>query len=62
MELIDNISNLLGESLKATVEPGVKLKIAARKPLRVVFRDDSVKFNVEQIFKLMSPDTEVKAI
>jgi adenine-specific DNA-methyltransferase len=42
-------------------------KIAARKPLRVVFRDagfsnDSVKINVEQIFKLISPGTEVKAI
>ena len=42
-------------------------KIAARKPLRVVFRDagfssDDVKINVEQIFKLLSPTTEVKAI
>lgn len=42
-------------------------QLAARKPLRAVFRDagfadDSVKINVEQIFKLMSPDTEVKAI
>lgn len=42
-------------------------KLATRKPLRVVFRDagfadDSVKINVEQIFRLMSPDTEVKAI
>jgi adenine-specific DNA-methyltransferase len=42
-------------------------KLAARKPLRVVFRDsgfasDSVKINVEQIFKLLSPGTEVKSI
>jgi SNF2 family DNA or RNA helicase len=29
MELIDNINKLLGDSLKATVEPGAKLKIAA---------------------------------
>jgi len=41
--------------------------LAARKPLRAVFRDagfssDSVKINVEQIFKLLSPGTEVKAI
>ena len=41
--------------------------IAARKPLRAVFRDsgygnDSVKINVEQIFKLISPRTEVKSI
>ncbi len=42
-------------------------RIATRKPLRAVFRDsgfssDSVKINVEQIFKLMSPGTEVKSI
>jgi len=42
-------------------------KLAVHQPLRVVFRDsgfkdDSVKINVEQIFKLMSPHTEVKAI
>jgi REP element-mobilizing transposase RayT len=42
-------------------------ELAKRHPLRVVFRnsgfkDDSVKINVEQIFKLMSPHTEVKTI
>lgn len=42
-------------------------KLAKYNPLRVVFRDDafasdSVKINVEQIFKLLSPGTEVKAI
>ncbi len=42
-------------------------KLAARKPLRAVFRDsgygnDSVKINVERIFKLISPGTEVKSI
>ncbi|WP_319549512.1 site-specific DNA-methyltransferase [Desulfogranum marinum] len=42
-------------------------ELAGRSPLRVVFRDsgfkdDSVKINVEQIFKLMSPHTEVKTI
>lgn len=42
-------------------------KLATRKPLRIVFRDsgfssDAVKINVEQIFKLQSPDTEVKVI
>lgn len=41
--------------------------IAGRKPLRVVFRDngfasDAVKINVEQVFKLLSPSTEVKVI
>ena len=38
-----------------------------RKPLRAVFRDtgygsDATKINVEQIFKLLSPATEVKNI
>jgi adenine-specific DNA-methyltransferase len=42
-------------------------KLAAHKPLRVVFRDDafgsdSIKINVEQIFKSLSPVTEVKSI
>lgn len=42
-------------------------ELAKRQPLRVVFRDagfkdDAVKINVEQIFKLLSPSTEVKSI
>lgn len=41
--------------------------LAKRQPLRVVFRDagfkdDSVKINVEQIFKLLSPHTDVKTL
>jgi adenine-specific DNA-methyltransferase len=41
--------------------------IAARMPLRAVFRDDgfgddSTRINVEQIFRLLSPSTEVKAL
>ena len=41
--------------------------LAKREPQRAVFRDagfasDSVKINVEQIFKLMSPSTAVKTI
>ena len=41
--------------------------IAKRQPLRVVFRDDSfadspAKINVEEIFKMLSPDTRVKVI
>lgn len=47
-------------------EPFVK-ELAKRQPLRVVFRDagfkdSDVKINVEQIFKLLSPATEVKCI
>lgn len=42
-------------------------ELAGHEPLRVVFRDfgfkdDSAKINEEQIFKLMSPHTEVKSI
>ncbi|MCF8131310.1 MAG: site-specific DNA-methyltransferase [Deltaproteobacteria bacterium] len=41
-------------------------QMAALKPLRAVFRDDafddSLKVNVEQIFKVLSPGTEVKSI
>ncbi|GGA56662.1 hypothetical protein GCM10011385_07690 [Nitratireductor aestuarii] len=42
-------------------------ELAGHEPLRVVFRDngfvtDAVKINVEQIFRQLSPTTEVKAI
>ena len=42
-------------------------EVAEIKPLRVVFRDsgfasDAVKINVTQIFKLISPDTDVRTI
>lgn len=42
-------------------------ELATRKPLRAVFRDssyesDSTKINVTQIFKLLSPETEVKCL
>jgi len=51
----ENISNDLVKSL------------AEKQPLRVVFRDDgfvndSVKINVEQIFKQISPITDIKSI
>ncbi|SDF27746.1 site-specific DNA-methyltransferase [Sporolituus thermophilus] len=41
--------------------------IAQEKPLRVVFRDssfasDADRINVEEIFKMLSPDTEIKVI
>lgn len=60
-----------GNALSACFEEGVSEEfvklLAKREPLRAVFRDsgfanDSVKINVEQIFKLMSPSTEVKTI
>jgi len=42
-------------------------ELARREPLRVVFRDagfrdSAVKINVEQIFRLLSPATDVKCI
>lgn len=42
-------------------------ELAAYKPLRVVFRDagfasDAVKINVEQLFKLLSPATDIKTL
>ncbi|OGR06663.1 MAG: DNA methyltransferase [Deltaproteobacteria bacterium RIFOXYD12_FULL_50_9] len=60
-----------GNALLACFDKGVNeelvKKLAKRKPLRAVFRDDafssdSVKINVEQIFKLLSPGTDVKSI
>ncbi len=60
-----------GNALAACFDEGVSEEfvklLAKREPLRVVFRDagfatDSVKINVEQVFKLMSPSTEVKTI
>jgi oligopeptidase B len=60
-----------GNALDACFDPKVSedlvKELAKRKPLRAVFRDssydsDSVKINVEQIFKLLSPETEVKSL
>jgi adenine-specific DNA-methyltransferase len=72
-ETIDNKTVFLvdGNALIACFDSGINeelvKKLATHKPLRVVFRDDafgsdSVKINVEQIFKLLSPGTEVKSI
>jgi adenine-specific DNA-methyltransferase len=60
-----------GNALAACFETGIDedfvKQLAAQKPLRVVFRDagfvsDSVKINVEQVFKLLSPATEIKTL
>lgn len=72
-EIIDGKTVFLvdGNALIACFDSGINeelvKKLATHKPLRVVFRDDafgsdSVKINVEQIFKLLSPGTEVKSI
>ena len=59
------------DALVACFETGVTedlvKELAGHNPLRVVFRDngfvsDAVKINVEQIFRQLSPSTDVKAI
>jgi adenine-specific DNA-methyltransferase len=59
--------NALAACFDSEINEDLVKTLATRKPLRVVFRDsgygnDSVKINVEQIFKLISPSTEVKSI
>ena len=60
-----------GNALIACFETGVTeelvKELAGREPLRVVFRDngfvsDAVKINVEQVFRQVSPGTDVKSI
>lgn len=59
--------NALAACFERNINEDFVKQLANRKPLRVVFRDDgfesdSVKINVDQIFKLMSPGTDVKSI
>jgi len=59
--------NALAACFDAGLTDDMVKEIARRKPLRAVFRDasygsDAVKINVDQIFKLLSPDTEVRSI
>ena len=62
-----------GNALAACFDAGGRIdeafvkELATHKPLRAVFRDagfadSAAKINVEQIFKLLSPATEVKCI
>ncbi len=60
-------SNALAACFDTGISEDFVKELAARKPLRVVFRDngfasDAVKINVDQIFKQLSPATEVKSI
>ena len=66
-----NVYFVDGNALAACFEEGLSEEffklLAKRVPLRVVFRDtgfanDSVKINATQIFKLISPTTEIKTI
>lgn len=59
--------NALAACFEADIDEDFVKALAERKPLRAVFRDsgygsDSTKINVEQIFKLVSPSTEVKTL
>jgi adenine-specific DNA-methyltransferase len=59
--------NALAACFETGINEAFVKELAVRKPLRVVFRDtgyggDDVKINVEQIFKQLSPGTEVKTL
>ena len=59
--------NALAACFDADITEAFVKELAARHPIRVVFRDagfasDSVKINIEQIFKLLSPTTEIKTL
>ena len=50
MEIIDNINNLLGDDLKKTLQPNVKLKIAAS--CFSIYAYEALKAELEQIDSL----------
>lgn len=59
--------NVMAACFDSHISEDLVKELAKRKPLRAVFRDssydsDSTKINVEQIFKLLSPATEVKSL
>ncbi len=59
--------NALAACFDANINEAFVKELAARHPMRVVFRDtcfanDSIKINIEQIFKLISPATEIKTL
>ena len=59
--------NALAACFATDVTEELVKELAGREPLRVVFRDngfvsDAVKINVEQVFRQLSPGTDVKSI
>ena len=59
--------NALVACFETEVDEALVRELATLRPLRAVFRDggyanDSTKINVEQIFKLLSPKTEVRSL
>jgi len=66
-----NVHFVAGNSLVACFDENISediiKKIAKEKPLRTIFKDNSFKrddsrINVEEIFKMLSPGTEIKVI
>ena len=60
-------SNALAACFDEGISEELVKALAKRKPLRAVFRDasfesDSIKVNVAQVFRLLSPSTEVRTI
>lgn len=60
-------SNSMVACFDKEVPESVIKEIAKEKPLRVVFRDssfknDAARINVEELFKMLSPSTEIKVI
>lgn len=60
-------SNALAACFDTGIDEEFVKQLASHKPMRMVFRDagfasDSVKINVEQVFKLLSPATEIKTL
>lgn len=60
-------TNALAACFEERIDEDLVKQIAKRKPVRALFRDasfdsDSTKLNVEQIFKLLSPETEVRTL
>ena len=65
MLFVDGIA--LAACLANRVDEALVRELAKLRPLRAVFRDsgyasDSTKINIEQIFKLLSPETEVRSL
>lgn len=60
-------ANALAACFDPNITEDLVKELVKRKPLRAVFRDsgfagDSTKINVAQIFKRLSPETEVKSL
>ena len=59
--------NVLAACFDTNITEALVQQVASHKPMRVVFRDagfenDAIKINVEQIFKTLSPATDIKTI